>query len=157
MSYLNTFPATGRLILPLLCSLLLITGCASPRWYHPTGTQADFDRDDADCRHLAEEMARQGTVTGRANFELYVKAYESCLFSRGWSTTASRAEVPSLVIPPTTAERVPLIELTPPARMNIFGYALTLPDDFVLQEGRTQSMDRPGWRPCSGRAPARPS
>jgi hypothetical protein len=63
------------------------TGCSAKRtWYKPGAGQLDFNIDDRDCRIIAEETARQATLTGKKlNLVVLEQSYETCIFSKGWS------------------------------------------------------------------------
>jgi hypothetical protein len=75
--------------LAIAAALLLLTGCAGKstnRWYREGSGQAEFDRDVQECLVLSEEIGRQATLTGRRpDLEARAKAYNQCLFARGWS------------------------------------------------------------------------
>ncbi|MFH2090864.1 MAG: hypothetical protein ABIJ31_00685 [Pseudomonadota bacterium] len=64
-----------------------IMGCASPQlWYKPGHNQVNFTLDEQECLLIAQEAARQKTITGeKAEQTEFYTIYNNCLFSRGWS------------------------------------------------------------------------
>lgn len=73
----------------MLWILAVVAGCGTfggGKWYKKGSYQADFDRDCIECDLLANTKAKEDSVSGRSrNFEVYTKAYNHCLFSKGWS------------------------------------------------------------------------
>ncbi len=68
--------------------VMMLTGCGGvgQKWYKPGHYQADYDVDCAECDKIAQSQAREGGVAGYTPYiGLYPKAFEQCLFARGWS------------------------------------------------------------------------
>lgn len=89
-----------------ILALVLIAACGG-RWHHPTKSDADFERDRAECKLLAKHAAKAQTMTGkRVDLEIYYKTLSSCLYAKGWSDAAPAAEAgePSSTVPLTQKE-----------------------------------------------------
>lgn len=78
---------TGFLILCLCFLLGLTSGCLNlKKWYHPQKKPSDFALDHRECELIAEQAAKDRSLSGKKiNFEVYQKAYNSCLLRKGWA------------------------------------------------------------------------
>jgi hypothetical protein len=117
--------------------LLVLAGCSGKTlWYKDGSGQAEFDRDAVECRILADELGRQDTLTGkRPALETRAKAYQQCLFAKGWSH-----------IPPGQSagdglEYQPLATVEH-GTVKAFGTVLVLPDGFAMT-AETDSVHGP--------------
>ena len=120
------------LVLPMLICSLFLCGCSatSGTWYKPGHYQADFDRDCVECELLAEDMARQQSVTGRSrNLEVYIKAYNSCLFSKGWSDRPLDTVHTKQTVSPQVRQAMCTLQND---MLRGFGYEITLPSGFSV-------------------------
>ncbi len=72
------------LILASAALITVLSGCTGSRWHKPGSTQADFNRDSAECLHFASAYARENTMGMGKNPVLFSKAYNNCLTRRGW-------------------------------------------------------------------------
>jgi hypothetical protein len=88
-------------------ALLVVLGCAAPRWHRPDSTEADLAADEAECTALS------GNTSGVSN--LYTSRFVArCLEERGWT----RAEAPPESAPAAVA--VPASPDEPSARSPSF-------------------------------------
>ena len=70
----------------MLLSFLLSCSSSQTRWYKEGAGQADFNIDDAECQIIAEQFAKEATLTKRRiDIVEYAKVYERCIYNRGWS------------------------------------------------------------------------
>jgi hypothetical protein len=67
--------------LAVLC-LALACGVGSPQWTRPESTQADYDRDSAQCMNAATGASIDPSPGNRARVQ---SEFDRCMESRGWS------------------------------------------------------------------------
>ena len=66
---------------------LTLAGCAKPVWYHPTKTQADFDRDAAQCQYEAIAATANivgGSAAGMQQGFARAEVAQACMRARGY-------------------------------------------------------------------------
>ncbi|WP_462326040.1 hypothetical protein [Desulfoplanes sp.] len=71
--------------------IFIMSGCASHDhiWYKPGHYQGDYDVDCVECERVAKTLSMERSVSGRSlNNEVYAKAFDRCMFSKGWTTNA---------------------------------------------------------------------
>lgn len=115
--------------------ILLLMGCStgSQEWYRTGAGQVEFNLDDLECRTMAEETARQATLSRqRMDPLVYADAYSNCLFSKGWTHTppGEPSRKQSNVSPPARFQN---------SRLEIFGRSFDLPARMVLLTNQTVS------------------
>jgi len=116
------------------CLFLLWAGCStsSTQWYKDGAGQADFNIDDAECQIIAEQMAKEATLTGKKiSIEEYARVYESCIYNRGWST-----EPPASIDAKGPKKELKPIAILAETHITVFDHALELPQGFSLTENR---------------------
>jgi len=101
-------------------------GCnaSGAKWYKKGAYQADFDRDCVECNLTANSIAKEMSVSGNTrNFKAYIKAYNTCLFSKGWSHT-----------PPgrVSGDNIPRLCRIQGNRISGFGRTFVLPKGFSV-------------------------
>jgi len=113
-----------------ICILMLWSlGCSSKRtWYKPGAGQLEFNIDDQDCKIIAQETARQATLTGdKLDPAVLEQSYEACIFSRGWTMTPAGTENSGK----TEKEPIILAEIEN-NRVQAFGKTMDIPNMFSL-------------------------
>jgi hypothetical protein len=66
-----------------LLALCLVLGCAgTPNWTRPEATQADYDRDSAQCMNQASGSSLDRGATNRSRVQ---SDFERCMQARGWT------------------------------------------------------------------------
>lgn len=107
---------------------LSITGCSSSKaiWYKAGSGQADFNIDNAGCRVIAEQMGREATLTGKKiSIKAYAKAYEHCIYNRGWSK-----KPPSVKNNKTVAGKITLLAELEDGSVSAFNRRFAVPEGF---------------------------
>ena len=113
-----------------LGGLLLLVACGGgTRWYNADRGQAAFERDAAECERFADQYARDHTASGRnRNLELYIKAYNDCLFAKGWSQVPPQQQGVSAA----TSDQSPSQGTFANGTLTAFGLSLPLPANSTL-------------------------
>ena len=131
-----------KIRLSVYCMLLsFLFSCSSQQavWYKKGAGQADFNIDDAECQIIAEQFAKEATLTKqRIDVEEYAKVYERCIYNRGWSPEpiVSDAARKTNSQPAPTASPIAAWE---DQQIKVFGRVFKIPKDFSLTDNRFHS------------------
>jgi hypothetical protein len=134
---------TGLLFLIVsvfVCAPLWGTGCSPKKmWYKQGAGQFDFNIDDIECRIMAKDAARQATLIGKIDLEVFAKSYESCIYARGWSTTPAESGISAK----SDTKKIRLAQIEDGV-VTVFGRSITIPETFSLindQPGGLQGVN----------------
>lgn len=121
-------------LLSVLCILpVLFCACLpSKTWYHPRKKPSAFALDHRECAQIAEQAARDRSLSGeKINFELYQKAYNSCLLRKGW---ANHPQQPPSGATNQDSQWIPVSWDAAEHRLHGPGTSCTIPDTFRLDQ-----------------------
>lgn len=78
-----------RVEIVIVVAVLGLAGCATspePSWVKPGAAEADYHRDDSQCRREATETETRGvTGIGVGRLALNQDLYLACMRGRGWT------------------------------------------------------------------------
>lgn len=110
-------------------------GGSKVRWYKPGHTQVDYDIDCVECERIAQSHARGRSVTGNSlNVDVYAKAFDRCMFSKGWTTSPPQSATATSDTPKEAAASRPEVDDIQVINNVVwgFGHAITLPRGFRI-------------------------